>query len=102
MPDLTTWAIVALFYAPLHFLIPILVVSMRAPDPVSRNRAIFAAAVDCGTSMLLAFALAIWLADEYLQWAVVVLLTFMLLPYLRALRPMSAEDGESDAGRDPA
>ena len=92
MLDLGTWAIIALFYAPLHFLIPILVVSFRAPDADRRRRGIIAAAIDCGLSMAIAFALAIWLAADHLDWAVGILLLFMLLPYLRALRPMPANE----------
>jgi hypothetical protein len=90
MFDPGTWIIIALFYAPLHFLVPILVVSFRAPDAEHRRKAIIAAAVDCAVSMTIAFALAIWLAADHLQWAVAILLLFMLLPYLRALRPMPA------------
>lgn len=97
MPDLTAWAIIALFYAPLHFLIPLLVVGLRAPDAESRHRAMIGTAVDCAVSMVLAFGLAIWLASDHLQWAVAVLLGFMLLPYPRALRRLPAA-----AGRPPA
>ena len=95
MLDPATWIIIALFYAPLHFSIPILVVGVRAPDAGRRRRAIISAAIDCAVSMTIAFALAIWLAADHLQWAVAILLLFMLLPYLRALRPMPATPSEA-------
>lgn len=90
MPDVGTRALIARFYAPLHYLIPILVAGLRATDAVSRRRAIITTVTDCGISMILAFALAIWLAAEDLSWAAGVLLLLMFLPYPRALRKPAA------------
>lgn len=78
------WLIVALFYAPLHFLLPILVVVMTGREEgEARKRRLVATAIDCTLSMVIAFAVVIWLAAERLQVAMFVLLLSMALPYLR-------------------
>jgi ABC-type sugar transport system permease subunit len=78
------WLIVALFYAPLHFLLPILVALMTGrEESEARKRRLVATAIDCTLSMVVAFAVVIWLAAERLQVAMFVLLLSMALPYLR-------------------
>ena len=78
------WLIVALFYAPLHYLLPILVVVMTGREEgEERKRRLVATAVDCTLSMLIAFTLVIWLAADRLQLAMFVLLLSMALPYFR-------------------
>lgn len=83
MDSVVTWLIVAVFYAPLHYLVPILVVALRNTDGAQRRRAIRAVAIDCSISMILAFGLVIWLAEDHLTLAMLVLLVAMALPYLR-------------------
>ena len=78
------WLIIALFYAPLHYLLPMLVVVMTGSEEgEARRQRLVATAIDCTLSMVLAFAVVIWLAAERLQVAMFVLLLSMAMPYLR-------------------
>ena len=89
-----TWLIIALFYAPLHYAIPLLVVLLRgAVSPAARRAALLGTAADCTVSMLLAFALVVWLAEERWSLAMGVLSASMAVPYVRLLvvrRPKAA------------
>jgi len=92
MDEWLTWLIIALFYAPLHFAIPMLVVLFRDADAAPRRRAdLIRTAADCALSMGVAFALVIWLARDHIGLAMAVLLGSMALPYVRLLirRPRS-------------
>jgi hypothetical protein len=78
------WIIIALFYAPLHYLIPIVIVFFQAvEEPELRKRRMIATAIDCTISMTLAFSLVIWLSTDHLQTAMFVLMISMSLPYFR-------------------
>jgi len=78
------WLIVALFYAPLHYLLPLLVVLMTGREEgEARRQRLVATAIDCTLSMIVAFVVVIWLAGERLQTAMFVLLLSMAMPYLR-------------------
>lgn len=78
------WLIIALFYAPLHYLLPMLVVVMTGSEEgEARRQRLVATAIDCTLSMVLAFAVVIWLAADRLQVAMFVLLLSMAMPYLR-------------------
>ncbi len=84
MDTLVTWLIIALFYAPLHFLVPLLVVFLAAGEPpAALRRRLIATAIDCALSMALAFTLVIWLAGERMALAMSILLLSMATPYLR-------------------
>lgn len=55
MDTLITWLIVALLYAPLHLLVPMLVVFLAAGDSAAeQRRRLIAAAIDCALSIALA------------------------------------------------
>ena len=78
------WIIIALFYAPLHYLIPMVIVFFQSvEDPELRKRRMIATAIDCTISMTLAFSLVIWLSADHLQTAMFVLMISMSLPYIR-------------------
>jgi uncharacterized membrane protein len=84
MDTLVFWVIIALFYAPLHYLIPIVIVFFQnVEDPERRKRRMIATAIDCTLSMSSAFALVIWLSGDRLQTAMFVLMISMSLPYFR-------------------
>ncbi len=84
MDTTIVWLIIALFYAPLHYLLPLLVVVMTGREEgEARKRRLVATAIDCSLSMVIAFAVVIWLAADRLQLAMVVLLLSMATPYLR-------------------
>ena len=84
MDAAVVWLIIALFYAPLHYLLPMLVVVMTGSEEgEARKRRLMATAIDCTLSMLIAFVVVIWLAGDQLQIAMLVLLLSMATPYLR-------------------
>lgn len=84
MDATVVWLIIALFYAPLHYLLPMLVVAMTgAEEGEARRRRLIATAIDCTASMVIAFVFVIWLAADRLQVAMFVLLLSMAMPYLR-------------------
>ncbi len=85
MNDPIAWIIIAAFYAPLHFLLPILIVTLGAPDAPTRRTAIHNAALWAAASMAVAFALVIWLAREHMGLAMAILFLSMLAPFARAL-----------------
>ncbi|MCU7960719.1 MAG: hypothetical protein KZQ58_12150 [gamma proteobacterium symbiont of Bathyaustriella thionipta] len=82
MDDFIVWLIIALFYAPLHYLGPILLLAMRT-DEAQRRSAINKTILDCSLSMLVSFGLLVWLASDYLLLAMVLLLCSMFVPYIR-------------------
>jgi hypothetical protein len=78
------WLIIALFYAPLHYLLPLLVVVLTGSEEgAARKQRLVATAIDCTLSMAIAFAIVLLLAAERLQLAMFVLLASMVAPYLR-------------------
>jgi hypothetical protein len=84
MDATVVWLIIALFYAPLHYLLPMLVVVMTgSEEDEARKRRLIATAIDCTASMVIAFVVVIWLAADRLQVAMFVLLLSMATPYLR-------------------
>jgi hypothetical protein len=85
MDELITWVIIGLFYAPLHFAVPVLIVFVRETSADRRRDAIRRTLLDCTFSMTLAFALVIWLASDHLALAMGILLLSMASPYLRLL-----------------
>lgn len=94
MDDIVIWIIIALFYAPLHYLVPALVVIMRSDDHERRSR-LRRALLDCTVSMLASFAVVIWLVlQERITAAMVVLLVSLALPYVRILWTPNTERPE--------
>jgi hypothetical protein len=82
MSDTTVWIIGLAFFAPLHYLGPTLVVFLTGAEaPSERATLLRRIVIDCSLSMLLAFALAVWLARVSLHAAAVVLLIAMALRY---------------------
>jgi len=83
MTDTIAWIIALAFYAPFHYLGPLLVIMLTGSDTQSqRKRLIINILVDCTLSMLIAFAVAFWLLRDDLQIAMLVLLFSMCVPYL--------------------
>jgi hypothetical protein len=87
MADALVWIVALLFYAPFHYLGPVLVVLFtgREQDTARRRRLLKLIAMDCSLSMVAAFALAWWLSAYNLMWAMLILLVSMAVPYLHLL-----------------
>lgn len=101
MDTTVTWIIIALFYAPLHYLVPALVVLIRSGD-AERHANLRHAVLDCTLSMLVSFSLVIWLVGQQrITAAMLVLLLSMALPYVRILRPHPKSPEQDAPGRDP-
>lgn len=85
MNDPVVWLIIALFYAPLHYLGPALLVFVRS-DAAQRPRLLRLALLDCTLTMLASFALAIWLiGQDRITPAMMALLVSLFLPYVHVL-----------------
>ena len=86
MNDLTVWIIIAGFYAPLHFLLPILIVFLNAENSQQRQSGIRHAVINASLSMLVAFTIVIWLArDNRISLAMGVLFVSLLIPIAQAV-----------------
>ncbi len=82
MNDAVVWLIIAAFYAPLHYGGPIGVAILTTPSSHLRHRLIRYMVIECSLTMLLAFVLVIWLVEDRLGMAMLILLLSMLVPYL--------------------
>jgi hypothetical protein len=85
--DWVIWIIIAAFYAPLHYLLPVLVLFVTGRESEDRRRQLIRRAlIDSTWSLLLAFCLVIPLAEYgQLPLAMGVLLLSMGLPFVRIL-----------------
>jgi hypothetical protein len=87
MNDVTVWIIVIAFYAPLHYLLPVLFLFITGQETEDvRRHLIKSALVDATLSMIGAFAAAIVLVKfGWIGPAMLVLLVSMALPFVRIL-----------------
>ena len=85
MDSLVVWLIIAAFYAPLHYLLPVLVLFITGTEPANvRTGLIRRALIDSTLSMFCAFVIAIYLVrQERMSVAMLILLLSMLYPLLR-------------------
>lgn len=88
MNDVIAWIIIAAFYAPLHFLLPVLVLFITGQEAQdTRRRLIRNALIDSGVSMAVAFAVVIMLAHSgRMLPAMLILLVSMGFPFIRIWR----------------
>ena len=88
MNDPVIWIIIIVFYAPLHFMLPVLFLFIVGDEAeVVRKQLIRNALVDAALSMVVAFVIAITLVNyDQIALAMVVLILFMLAPFIRILR----------------
>jgi len=83
MNDIDVWLIGALFYAPIHYLGPLLVIVLNASadDPLFAAR-IKLTVVECTLTMVAAFGLAALLFRNHPGVTTLVLASAMAVPYL--------------------
>ena len=88
MNDPVIWIIIIVFYAPLHFMLPVLFLFIVGDEAEAvRKQLIRNALIDAALSMVVAFAIAITLVNySQIALAMVVLILFMLAPFIRILR----------------
>lgn len=87
MDDPIIWIIIIAFYAPLHFMLPVLFLFIVGDESEAvRRQLIRCALIDAALSMVVAFAIAIMLVNySQMALAMVVLMLFMLAPFIRIL-----------------
>ncbi len=85
MNDTIIWIIIIAFYAPLHFMLPVLIVFITGNESESvRRTMIRRALIDSSISILFAFTVAIILVKmNLLIWGMLALLISMPIPFFR-------------------
>ena len=88
MDDAIVWIIIIAFYAPLHYLLPVLILFITGNEPEDqRKRLIKGALFDSTLSMVLAFGIVIALVNTgWISIGMLVLLISMFYPFLRIFR----------------
>lgn len=82
MNDIGAWLIGLAFYAPIHFLGPLLVLLLTGPaDGAARSARLRATLIECTLTMVVAFALAVPLFRSHPGWAAAILGVAMFVPY---------------------
>jgi uncharacterized membrane protein YesL len=86
--DPVIWIIIIAFYAPLHFMLPVLFLFIVGDETETvRKQLIRSALIDAAMSMVVAFALAVMFVNyEQMALAMVILILFMLVPFIRIIR----------------
>ena len=84
MDDVIVWIIIIGFYAPLHYLVPVLVLFITGQEPEpTRRRLIRNSLIDSTLSMVVAFAIVITLAySGRMLIAMLILLLSMGFPFV--------------------
>jgi hypothetical protein len=88
MDEIIVWIIIAGFYAPLHYLLPVLILFITGNEPETLRRTMIRRAlVDSTVSMVLAFTLVILLVNQgWMSLAMLILLLSMAFPFVRIWR----------------
>ena len=88
MEDPVIWIIIIAFYAPLHFMLPVLFLFIVGDEAESvRKEMIRRAVIDAAVSMAVAFAIAMLLVNyDQIALAMVVLILFMVTPFIRIIK----------------
>ncbi len=96
MSDLVIWIIVIAFYAPLHFMLPVLFLFITGKESESLRRQLIRSVIrDALLSMVVAIALAVLLVNlGWIMPAMLVLMLSMTLPFVRILRARRLIAGE--------
>ena len=87
MDDPVIWIIIIAFYAPLHFMLPVLFLFIVGHETEAvRKQLIRSALIDAALSMAVAFAFAMMLVNyNQIAFAMVILMLFMLVPFVRII-----------------
>ena len=88
MNDPVIWIIIIAFYAPLHFMLPVLFLFIVGDETEAvRKQLIRCALIDAAMSMVVAFAMAVLLVrNNQIGLAMVILILFLLAPFIRILK----------------
>ncbi len=96
MSDVVIWVIVIAFYAPLHFMLPVLFLFITGKEPEAVRKALIRSVIrDALMSMIVAIALAVLLVNlGWIMPAMLVLMLSMSLPFLRIFHARRVIAGE--------
>lgn len=96
MDTLVVWLIIIAFYAPLHYLLPVLVLFITGRESEEMRKGLIRRAlVDSTLSMVGAFAIVIYLVgQEMMSVAMLILLLSMLYPFFGIWRHRHAIAGD--------
>jgi hypothetical protein len=88
MNDTIIWIIIIAFYAPLHFMLPVLILFITGNEGESARKSLIRLAlIDSTLSLLFAFMLAIVLVKmDLMIWGMLALLISMFIPLIRIIR----------------
>jgi hypothetical protein len=101
--DPVIWIIIIAFYSPLHFMLPVLFLFIVGGETETvRKQLIRRALIDAALSMVMAFLLAVMLVNySQIALAMVVLVLFMLVPFIHILRKRRVIANGSSVGGTP-
>ena len=99
MDNLVVWLIIIAFYAPLHYLLPMLLLFITGTESETvRKRLIRRALIDSTLSMIMAFIIVIHLVEQgMMSLAMLVLLLSMGYPFVGIWRHRREITGDSAA-----
>jgi len=88
MDDVIIWIIIIAFYAPLHYLLPVLILFITGNEPEEQRRALIRGAlIDSTLSMVVAFVIVIALVSNgWISVAMLIMLVSMFYPFARIFR----------------
>jgi hypothetical protein len=88
MDDVIVWIIIIAFYAPLHYLLPVLILFITGNEPEEQRRTLIRGAlIDSTLSMIVAFVIIIALVSSgWISVAMLMMLVSMFYPFLRIFR----------------
>lgn len=95
MDNTIVWIIIIGFYAPLHYMPPVLLVLFKASEE-NRKTELKGALVDCTISMVLAFVLVYLVGLESMLLAMMILLAALFLPYIRVIKTVLRQSKTGD------
>ena len=90
MDNTIVWIIIIGFYAPLHYMPPVLLVLFKTPEE-RRKAELKGAIIDCTISMVLAFVLVYLVGLDNMLLAMMILLLALFLPYVRVIKAVLRE-----------
>lgn len=83
MSDTIVWIIIIAFYAPLHYLGPIMVALLTgAESSDARRREIRLILIDCTLSMVITFTIILVLVSDHILPAMLIMLVSLFTPYI--------------------
>ena len=97
MDDIIVWSIIIGFYAPLHYLPPMLMILFNTSEETRKSN-LKRAFMDCTVSLVLAFGLVYLVGLDNILLAMTILLASLFLPYIRVIKVVIKNRASQPAG----